>query len=256
MNELNELKRRLSAVERKPDVLAKFDRYPTTEWAAVPRSRISWNPWSSCGIANVTGLVYDRVECKFVTDNFLQTRAEGEVRLAAFRHFGGGGKECVSASRSFIIRGGTSRGTGLCVFRWIHGIPFGWDYEDGTATYTIELQHRYRTTQVSDGKRQIFAYLRYNTDGSSWPEGLVNSGDYWAPGVKAVGGMVPSMGWQDIDDRDNVWDGSYSISNMHYCVGLPEERIPGATTDGWAYYTGGLTSWGSAGNINDEFFSL
>jgi hypothetical protein len=40
---------------------------------------------------------------------------------------------------------------------------------------------------------------------------------------------------------------------MHYCVGLPVDRAPNATTDGWGWYSGGTAEGGSAGNINDPF---
>ncbi|MFE2245246.1 hypothetical protein [Streptomyces lavendulae] len=258
MNELNELKRRLTAVERKPDVLAKFDRYPTTEWAAIGRGVVGGNIWSSCGIANVTGLVYDRIECKYITDRFITGRSEGELRLAAFRQFGNAQKECVSASRSFIIHGSATRRLGKGIFRWVHGIPFGWDYEDGTATYTIELQHKFRTEMTPDNPpvQQVFAFTKSSSDGDDYPKGLVNGGDNtWAAGVKPAGsGFIPNYGWVDVGDRASAWDGSYAVSNMHYCVGLPQERIPEATPAGWAYYSGGSTEWGSAGNINDPFF--
>ncbi|MFD7257816.1 hypothetical protein [Streptomyces sp. NPDC059874] len=255
VNELNELKRRLSAVERKPDVLAKFDRYPTTEWAAIERGRVAGNFWSSCGIANVTGLVYDRIECKFITDRFIVDRSEGELRLAAFRHFGTGQKECVSASRSFVIHGAATAIVGKGILRWVHGIPFGWDYEDGTSTYTIELQHRYVTDQTPDvpAVSQMFGFVKMSDQAADWPEALMTDGNgNWVPALKPdAGNGVPASGWADIADRDNAWNGAYGVSNMHYCVGLPEERIPEATPDGWAYYSGGTSEWGDAGNIND-----
>jgi hypothetical protein len=257
VNELAELKRRIAAIERAPDVLAKFDRYPTTEWAAVGRGIVGGNAWSSCGIADVTGLVYDRIECKFITDRFVIGRAEGQLRLAAFRHFGNGSKECVSASRSFVIRGTSVGGVGTGVFRWVHGIPHGWDYEDGTATYTIELQHKYVSDMTPDipAVTQMFGYFKQSDENAPWEEVLLNGGDNnWAPSLKPSGGTVPPYGWIEIADRDAAWDGSYAVSNMHYCVGLPADRIPEATPEGWAYYNGGLSFWGSAGNINDDFF--
>lgn len=137
------MKRRLSAVERAPAPETKFDRYPTTEWAPVPRDRLGGTTWASAGIANVTGVSYDRVELKFLTDSIVTGRAEAEIRVAAFKH-SGTSRECVSASRTMHIRGlNPSPGTGTCVVRWIHGIPHGWDYSTGEAVYTIELQHRY-----------------------------------------------------------------------------------------------------------------
>ncbi|MFD5640741.1 hypothetical protein ACFWIP_02965 [Streptomyces anulatus] len=140
--ELQEIKRRLAAQERAPAPDAKFDRYPTTEWAAVSRGRVPSNAWSSCGIANVTGLVYDRVELKFLVDRLTTNQAEAELRVAAFKH-NGTSKECVSASRSIRLRGAASPGVGTVVVRWVHGIPYGWDYSTGDSVYTIEVQHRY-----------------------------------------------------------------------------------------------------------------
>lgn len=260
VNELNDLKRRLAAVERSPDVLAKFDRYPTTEWAAIGRGRLGNNNWSSCGIANVTGLVYDRIECKFITDRFIKGRSEGELRLAAFRHFGNAQKECVSASRSLNIHGATTRQIGKGIIRWQHGIPFGWDYEDGTATYTIELQHRYLTDMTPDNpnRRQVFAMNKRENDPAASEGGAtaIADGDggfkwvaFQAGTDRSPVSYVTVVTPGDVD----IWDGSYNVSNMHYCVGLSADRIPEATPDGWAWYVGGEFEYGSAGNINDPW---
>lgn len=168
--ELQEIKRRLAAQERAPAPDTKFDRYPTTEWAAVSRARLPSNAWSSCGIANVTGLVYDRVELKFLVDKLTTNVAEAELRVAAFKHTGLT-KQCVSASRSMVFRGAASPGVGTVAVRWVHGIPYGWDYSGGDTVFTIEVQHRYR---VGPG-----------TPGSSW------DGNY------AVGNMHYCVGLPD-----------------------------------------------------------
>jgi len=258
VNELNEMKRRLDAVERKPDVLAKFDRYPSTEWAAIGRGKVGGNAWSSCGVANVTGLVYDRVEVKFITDRMIQGKAEAEVRLAAFRHFGNAQKECVSASDSIIIRGSTSRQIGTCMFQWVHSIPFGWDYADDTTLFTIELQHRYvtgPTAEVPD-RRQLFAFNKAVSTNA--PDGgalAMPNNDKFATAVVSETRPGVALGWVTVSDPSNLdpYDGSYNISNMHYCVGLPADRAANASTRGWGWFTGGTAVGGDAGNINDPF---
>ncbi|MEV0126355.1 hypothetical protein AB0I16_33225 [Streptomyces sp. NPDC050703] len=238
--ELDEMKRRLSAVERKPDVLAKFDRYPTTEWAAVGRDRIVDNPWSSCGIANVTGLVYDRVEARFITNRIVTGKREAEIRLAAFKHDGIGKAECVSASNVWRLHGTPTGAINTFVFRWVHGIPFGWDYEDDAAVYTIELQHRYLVGPDESAPLYLAAPLKYGAtddtglngfsstiDGAKWWQLFFKDGSGWAWGRHRIGSD----------------SGSYAISNFHYCVGLSEERLPEATPAG-----GG---WSSMTNVTD-----
>ncbi|MFE6159816.1 hypothetical protein ACFQ7F_12995 [Streptomyces sp. NPDC056486] len=258
VNELNELKRRLAAVERKPDVLAKFDRYPSTEWAAIGRGKVADNKWSSCGIANVTGLVYDRVECKFITDRIITGKAEAEIRLAAFRHYGNAQKECVSASDSFIIRGSTSRQIGTCLFQWIHSIPFGWDYSDEVSIYTIELQHRYvkgPTAEVPD-RKQLLAFSKgVNTNSPDIGALKMPNNENFATAVVSETRPGVSLGWVTVSDPAELdpYDGSYNISNMHYCVGLTADRATNATTAGWGWYRGGTAEGGAPGNINDPF---
>ncbi|MGW6313817.1 hypothetical protein [Streptomyces sp. NPDC055099] len=259
VTELSEIKRRLNAVERAPDVLAKFDRYPTTEWAAIGRGKVGGNVWSSCGIANVTGLVYDRIEAKFITDRMITGKAEAEIRFAAFRHFGNAQTECVSASRSFIIRGDTTRRIGTCVFQWVHGIPFGWDYEDGDATYTIELQHKYvkgPTAEVPD-RRQILGFTKaVSTNAPDSGALKMPNNEAYATAVISENRPGVSLGWLTVSDPGELdpYDGSYNVSNMHYCVGLAADRAPKATPDGWHYFSGGDTADGSAGNVNDPYF--
>jgi len=254
--EIKELRRRLDAAERAPESLNKFDRYPTAEWAAIGRGPVGGNAWSSCGISDVTGLVYDRVETKFITSNMIQGQREAEVRLAAFRHYGNAQKECVSASSALRIHGSTAPGAlGTGILRWVHGIPFGWDYADGTATYTIELQHRYLVgpTPPAVNRLQVFGMWKFEQDPAAQGGGGVETdagNGKWA--VYQSGNNRSAIGYVTIPST-NTDDGSYGISTMHYCAGLPEERIPEAGPNGWAWYIGGNSSWGDAGNVNDPF---
>ncbi|CAA07117.1 gp47 [Lomovskayavirus C31] len=238
VTELNDLKRRLAAVERKPDVLAKFDRYPPVEWSAIGRGMVSGNVWSSCGLANVTGLVFDRVEAKFITDRLITGRSEAEVRLAAFKHdLDAGAKVCLSASSTIALTGTTSRALGTVYVRWLHGIPFGWDAEDGAAIYTIELQHRYREGPTPDAHNHLQVYGFTKRENVAAPDGgalgMPNNTNY-ATAVLSETRPNTGIGWTTVPDPNNLnpWDGSYNISNMHYCVGLPEDRIPTASTGG------------------------
>ncbi|MEU6633819.1 hypothetical protein ABZ905_36955 [Streptomyces parvus] len=241
--EIRALQKRIDELERKPVPQTLYDQYPSIEWAAIGRGKVSG--WSSCGVANVTGLKYDRVECKFITDRILRGRSEAEVRLAAFRHsYTSQYKECISASDSYRIAGAAdgSRVLGVGKFRWIHGIQFGWDYTDADdAIYTIELQHQYPSGQdmKADAARQMFGYNKLDSSADSqWTRDIISDGsNSWAPALKpSSGGSVPTYGWVTV--QDDAWDGSYNISNMHYCVGMDQERLPGATTNGWFWYTG------------------
>jgi len=246
LRELNDIKRRLTAQERAPDVLAKFDRYPTTEWAAVGRGRTSDNAWSSCGIADVTGLVYDRVEVKFITNSLVTGKREAEVRLAAFRHYGNAQRECVSASDTLHLSGSSAPQVGTGIIRWVHGIPFGWEYADGTATYRVGPENM-------SGGVQVFAMWKYVDD----PPASNGGGTEVEPGsgkwtVFQEGSRRDPIGYVTIPSGSSD-DGTYAISNMHYCVGLPAERIPEASTGGWAWYIGGGSQWTTAGNVGDPF---
>ncbi|WP_406379032.1 hypothetical protein [Streptomyces sp. NBC_00197] len=144
------MKQRLDYLERAPSPDTNYDTYPTVEWAAVSRQATGGNVWSSCGIANVSGPGFDRVEVKFITDRVIPARSESEIRLAAFRHSAESGeKTCIAASSTFRLTGnygvsGTTSGIGIGKIRWVHGIPIGWDAdEDGVGSiYTVELQHR------------------------------------------------------------------------------------------------------------------
>ncbi|MFF7361075.1 hypothetical protein [Streptomyces sp. NPDC008125] len=251
VNELNDLKKRLAAVERKPEVLAKFDRYPTNDWAAVPRGKVSGNIWSSVGIANVTGLVYDRVELKFITDQIIKGKREAEVRLAAFKHTGNNVKECVSASTSVLLHGDSTRSVDTFVMRWVHGIPYGWDYEDGASVYTIELQHRYLAGPDTSQLTYFAAPMKKNAttdDGITGMSGTFNGETWWQLIYKSTSGW----GWQRraVPGDD---DGTYCISNFHYCVGLPADAIPEATPEGWGWTSMSGATGGSPGNINDPW---
>lgn len=55
---------------------------------------------------------------------------------------------------------------------------------------------------------------------------------------------------------DNELHGSYSISAMHYCVGLPAERIPEATAKGWAWIRGTNGGWGRDPDITEPDFGV
>ncbi|WP_282793680.1 hypothetical protein [Streptomyces sp. CC224B] len=257
VNELAELRRRLAAVERAPAPVTKFDRYPAVEWAAQGRPPVGGNIWSSVGIANVTGLTFDRVEVKFITDHLYAGRREAEVRLAAFRHTGMAGREIVSASGVLNLTGDTDRNVGVVIMRWVHGIPYGWDYADDTTIYTIELQHRYRkgpenrrgTTfyaiaapQGTDTNGNILNFGHTQDDGGKW---------WWVPTYRKDSPWAPDF--VTIPNADN---GAYSISALHYCVGLPAERIPEATPKGWAWVRGGGHSWGRDPDIREPHFSV
>lgn len=266
--ELRALRGRIEALERKPVPQTFYDKYPSIEWAAIGRGTTPNNVWSSCGVANVTGLKYDRVECKFITNRIIRNRSEVEVRLAAFRHdYANQSKECVSASRTLLIRGKAdgSNVVGVGKWRWIHGIPFGWDYTDeDNAVYTIELQHRYPDgeTPTPDSVRQVFAYSKWNTEPAIWARDLITDGDgTWAPALTPVDDTVPTYGWVDVQSPGgDVWDGTYMISNMHYCVGMDQSRLPDATVPGWFWYTGAGTSGGVISarppDITEPYFSV
>ncbi|QAY26941.1 minor tail protein [Streptomyces phage Shawty] len=250
VNELNDMKRRLAALERKPDVLAKYDRYPTNEWAATGRGKVSGNAWSSCGIANVTGLVYDRVEVKFITNKIITGKREAEVRLAAFKHYGNNIKECVSTSDYVRLHGSSSARVDTFVMRWIHGIPFGWDYEDGASVYTIELQHRYLVGPDTASQEYFAAPIKRNATSDTGLTGLrgdFNGQNDWYQLIYRAG---DGWGWQRRPIGD---DGSYDISAFHYCVGLPESVIPEAHPRGWGWTSMENTSDGGAGNIDDPW---
>ncbi|WP_235094201.1 hypothetical protein [Streptomyces sp. A1-5] len=257
MQELAGLKRRLTALERKPDTITKFDRYPVIEGEAVPRGPISGNPWNTCGLANVTGMVFDRIECKFNTDWLIKGRREAEVRLAAFRHSGKGERKIVSVSGTLELNGLANRAVATVLMRWIHGIPYGWDYEDDTTVYTIELQHRYKRGPEHPKGQTIYAIAAQ--EGSATNGNILNWGYrqddggkwWWIPAYRNGSPWAPDF--VTVPNRD---PGTYSISAMHYCVGLPQERIPEASTNGWAWIQGSDGKWTRDPNLSEPFFSI
>ncbi|WP_461005532.1 hypothetical protein [Streptomyces capparidis] len=256
MGELAELKRRMTAIERAPLDANKFDRYPVVEWATQSRPPTGGNIWSSVGIANATGLSFDRVEVKFITDLLLTGRREAEVRLAAFRHTGRAEREIVSASAVLNLTGTTNRVVGVVVMRWVHGIPYGWDYADDTTIYTIELQHRYKMGPDDPKGQTIYAVAA--VEGSS-SDGILNwqyqadsqGRQHWITSYRAGSKWAP-----DFVTVPNADDGAYRISPMHYCVGLPQSRIPEATPKGWAWGRGTSASWGRDPDLTEEHFSV
>ncbi|MEU3448522.1 hypothetical protein AB0H29_15040 [Streptomyces thermolilacinus] len=257
MNELAEVKRRLSAIERAPVPVNKFDRYPVIEWAAQGRPPVSGNVWTSVGISNATGLTFDRVEVKFITDWLLTGKREAEVRLAAFRHTGNAQREIVSASATLGLTGNTTRNVGVVVLRWVHGIPYGWDYADDTTIYTIELQHRYKKGPENPKGRDIYAIAA--PEGSAINGNILNWGYkqddggkwWWVPTYRDGSPWAP-----DFVTVPNPDEGSYSISAMHYCVGLPQERIPEATAYGWHWRRGTNGAWLRDPDITEPYFSV
>lgn len=255
VNEIAEVKRRLSAVERAPAPVNKFDRYPQVEWAAQGRPAVGGNIWSSVSIANVTGLTFDRVEVKFITDFLSTGKREAEVRLAAFRHTGKGEREIVSASAVLNLTGDTERLIGSVVMRWVHGIPYGWDYADDTTIYTIELQHRYKVGPEHPKGQTIYAIAA--PEGSATNDNILNWGYekdesgkwWWIPTYRQGSPWSP-----DFVTVPNWDEGSYSISNMHYCVGLPASRIPEASPNGWAWVRNSGSKWLRASDITEPYF--
>ena len=252
VNELNDMKRRLAALERQPDIDTKFDRYPTVEWAATGRGKVANNVWSSCGIANVTGLVYDRIECRFITHNIITGKREPELRLAAFRHSGEGNtKECVSATNTLRLKGSATAAVHSFTMQWIHGIPYGWDYEDGDAVYTIELQHRYAVGPDTSARVSFVAPMKLgatDNDGVTGYSTTIDNQKWWQLFWRDGSGW----GWSRRTIGD---DGSYDVSGFHYCVGLPPERAPYATDGGWLWTNMSYDSVIDAGpgNINDPW---
>ncbi|MHC0429233.1 hypothetical protein ACX6XY_03465 [Streptomyces sp. O3] len=263
VNELSELKRRIAAIERAPAPVNSFDRYPAVEWAAQGRPAVGGNVWSSVSIANATGLTFDRVECKFITDFLYTGKREAEVRLAAFRHTGKAEREIVSASSVLNLTGRTERRVGSVVLRWVHGIPFGWDYADDTTIYTIELQHRYKAgpEPYERNRLQVFGMWKREKDEPADTEGAFaisdgNGGWRWV--TYQAGDNRSLVGYVTIPDQpsDNDRYGSYSLSSMQYCVGLPQDRIPEASPKGWAWVKNSGASWGRDPDITEPYFSV
>jgi hypothetical protein len=265
VNELSELKRRMSAIERAPAPVNKFDRYPAIEWAAQGRPEVGGNVWSSVSIANVTGLTFDRLECKFITDFMYTGKREAEVRLAAFRHDGNANRTIVSASNVLNLHGLPTRAVGVGIMRWVHGIPFGWDYEENNTTYTVELQHRYRvgpeTWDSDEHTTDVFAFAKpTKTAGppTGGPLEMPNNTAYETMVLPKSKSSSIYGSWITLPDTSSEQDkyGMYSISAMQYCVGLPAERIPEASAAGWAWTRNCSSSWGRAADITEDHFGV
>ncbi|QPB09556.1 hypothetical protein CPT_Sycamore_016 [Streptomyces phage Sycamore] len=269
VGELRKMQGRLDALERAPVPQTVFDQYPSVEWAAQGRPMVSGNRWTSCGVANVSGMKFDRVEVKYITDWILKGRSEAEIRLAAFRHdYASQFKECISTTDVVRLVGGT-RVVGVGKWRWIHGIGFGWDYtDDDNAIYTIELQHRNPDDclQKEDPSTQLFA--PYKNSDKAAPSGFdqlfynngANQGVWiWSNLMKYANskwsndGTPADYAWNSIPGN---WDGAYSVSNMHYCVGLSQERLPGASEKGYHWYVGGESKFVRAGDIAEPYLSV
>ncbi len=259
VDELADLKRRLSAIERAPTPQAKFDRYPAVEREPQPRLPAPGNVWSSFSVANLTGLAFDRVEVKFLTDKLMPGKREAETRIAVFRHANDGKtREIVSASTVLNLAGTPAVQTGSVCWRWSHGIPYGWDYEDENTIYTLELQHRYKV-----GPEKLKGVTSFV---ASAPEGT-SINDLRTVGVEE---HPPGSGkwWWGIQHRDpgpwaprfvtvpNADDGAYRLSPMHYCVGLPADRLPDGTPYGWAALLGVNGTWGRAGDITEPYAKI
>lgn len=261
VGDLRAIKGRLDALERKPVPQASFDQYPTVEWATSGRPSVFDNQWTSCGVANVTGLKYDRIEVKYITDMILKDRSEAEIRMAAFRHEAGTQfKECISASQTVRLVGVAERTLGVGKWRWMHGIEFGWDYTDAdNAIYTVELQHRNPDDCQQKGdvteNRQFLTYSKGAKDANPGFRIRGTGEQYWALEVRENNGSIVNYGWHDIPLSYDPWDGAYAISNMHYCVGMSQERLPGATPNGWHWYTGN-SRFVRPPNINEPYFQF
>ncbi|QDQ14318.1 hypothetical protein [Streptomyces spectabilis] len=210
-------------------------------------------------MANVTGLKYDRVEAKFVTYNVRSNRSEAEVRLAAFRHsYSAGTKECVSATNTVRLIGNQANTVSVCKWRWMHGIQFGWDYtESDSAVYTIELQHRNPNDcpQEPDDYRQVYGFSKLSK--TNTPDGgalAMPNNDQFSTAVLSNTRPGTAIGWYRIGD--NIWEGKYEVSQMHYCVGLDQERLAEASPEGWFFIVGGDARTVRAPNVNEPYFSV
>ena len=236
VNELADLNRRLTAVERAPAPINTFDRYPSTEWEPIDRGVVDGNVWHSMSIANVTGMVFDRLEAKFSTMNVITAKREPEVRLAAYRHGRDGTKTIVSASSTWQLVGDPNAYLVNGMIRWVHGIPFGWNYANDTDVYTVEFQVRYAIGPEKIPVARLYGIGAANTaptDGLQ-SRGVFQDTDgkwWWQPIVKD--GSAYRVGFVDLPARDT---GNAKISAMQYCVGLPASRIPDATPAGTFTY--------------------
>ncbi|MFB7420786.1 hypothetical protein ACFC1L_40120 [Streptomyces sp. NPDC056210] len=258
------MQKRLDDLERRPAPTSLYDTYPCVEWAAIGRGKVGDNVWSSCGIANVTGMKFDRVEAKFTTNKILATRSEAEIRIAAFKHSHNTQyKVCVAASTTVRLTGNWGAtidvgAIGMGKWRWIHGLPIGWnvDTDDQDSIYTIELQHRNPDDclQTPEDPEQAFVWLKRKSatpDSKFGIKGVAGTPPLWVIG-QADGGAQP-VGWRDIG---SLWDGSYQVSTMHYCAGMSAEQLPEATESGWFWYSGGDAEYVRQPDINERYMAV
>lgn len=255
VTELARMQKRLDDLERRPVPTSLYDSYPCIEWAAVNRQSVYGNLWSSCSISNVTGMKFDRIEARFITNDVVAERSEAELRLAAFKYSHvTRNKTCVAASKTVRLTGngdastgGSTVGTGK--WRWIHGLPRGWDLDNDSSevVYTIELQHRNPNDCLrypdEAPYRQLYGFSKLAQEsGEQWTAAYVRSAsdpDAFAAGLKWGSNTAPQLGWYNLPQGGYLWNGAYSISNLHYCVGMAEEQLPEATEDGYFWYAGG-----------------
>lgn len=234
-NELSDIQRRLSAIERAPVPVNTFDRYPTAEWDPTARGVVGDNEWHAVSIANVTGMVFDRLETKFVTFNNLKGKREPELRLAAYRHSRDGGKQIVSASSTWQLIGNQDAFLGSGLIRWIHGIPHGWEYARDTDIYTVELQLRYAVGPEVVPNVRIYTIAGLST---SPTDGLETRGTFEDNGSWLFAPMMrDGKGYRGaLIDLPATDHGLVQVSAMQYCAGLPASRLPDATAAGVLYY--------------------
>lgn len=272
VSDLGRMQKRLDDLERKPAPTSLFDTYPSVEWGAIARPLVSGNIWTSCGVSNVTGGKFDRIEAKFLTDMIFNARSEAEIRIAAFKHsHANQSKTCVAASSTVRLTGNwnatetTGPVVGLGKWRWMHGLPRGWnvDTDDEDAIYTIELQHRNPDDCLQKGDitddTQVFGYFKQEaTNAAQWAAAyIVSAADSKDRGAGLTfTDPAPSMGWVSVPDRGFVWDGAYKVSNMHYCVGMSADQLPEASETGWFWYAGGDTEFVRQPNINEGYMSF
>lgn len=200
-------------------------------------------------MANVTGLKYDRVEWKILTYNLIKGQTEGEIRVAAFRTWvdaNGPHRQIVSCSDARVMTGqpAPNDGLGYIVCRWMHGIQYGWDYSDtdDTATYTIEVQHRTHLINPPPSNRtQVLAFSKSETDANRGHRIDTDGDDYWHVSLKSSGGGINSYGWVTLPGQPAPVS-EYALSNMHYCIGIPQELAPQATPNGYWSWTAGVNT--------------
>ncbi|WP_424213190.1 hypothetical protein ACN20G_14490 [Streptomyces sp. BI20] len=204
-------------------------------------------------------MTFDRLECKFITDFLITGKAEAEVRLAAFRHTSDAGREIVSASRVLQLKGDAERYIGSGVIRWVHGIPFGWDYEDNNTVYTVELQHRYAFLPAPVTQPMTTDVFVFSKDTNKAAPGT--GGSLEMPNNTSYETMVlpknrPNVttGWVTVPAGWSNKPTEYGISAMHYCVGLPKERIPEASPNGWAWLRNMDAAWTRQPDLTEPYF--